>query len=274
MPSTVFTRRPAQARPSSRQESTGVPSSSTVQVPHSPSSQPCFVPVKARSSRSTSSSVLCGAKATSTGSPFSSKAIFTLASGGGIHAKRKLDNRHGPRQLWASMRADWRTAGQAVGKTALVLSVFLSARPPVRLSAQDFRAQALRILKTVPLIDGHNDIPDAIRERGGLDSVDFGVTQPKLMADVPKLRAGAVGAQFWAAYVPVTTIHGGEHPAVYALEQIDLVQRLCRNYRQTLAPAETVADVERNFTAVRVSLSGSKVSCLIGIEGGHAIENS
>src|SRR5207247_2009118 len=130
----------------------------------------------------------------------------TLASGGGIHAKRKLDNRHGPRQLWASMRADWRTAGQAVGKTALVLSVFLSARPPVCLSAQDFRAQALRILKTVPLIDGHNDIPDAIRERGGLDSVDFGVTQPKLMADVPKLRAGAVGGQFWPAYVPVTTI--------------------------------------------------------------------
>src|SRR2546428_775452 len=156
----------------------------------------------------------------------------------------------------------------------LLLLAFLSASPPVRLSAQDYRAQALRILRTVPLVDGHNDIPDAIRERGGLDSVDFGVLQPKLMTDIPKLRAGAVGAQFWAAYVPVTTLHGGEHPAVYALEQIDLVHRLCRKYRQTLAPAETVADVERNFTAVRGSLSGSKGSCLIGIEGGHAIENS
>ncbi len=154
--------------------------------------------------------------------------------------------------------------------------------------AQDYRAQALRILRTVPLVDGHNDIPDAIRERGGLDSVDFGVLQPKLMTDIPKLRAGAVGAQFWAAYVPVTTLHGGEHPAVYALEQIDLVHRLCRKYGQTLAPAETVADVERNFKAERGSLSGlnferprsiatprdSKISCLIGIEGGHAIENS
>src|SRR6266542_3735728 len=88
--------------------------------------------------------------------------------------------------------ADWRTAGQAVGKAGLVLSVFLSARPPVRLSAQDYRAQALRILKTVPLIDGHNDIPDAIRERGGLDSVDFAVLQPKLMTDIRKLRAGGV----------------------------------------------------------------------------------
>jgi membrane dipeptidase len=141
------------------------------------------------------------------------------------------------------------------------------ARPPDRLTAQDYRARAVAILKTVPLIDGHNDIPDAIRERGGLDSVDFAVLQPKLMTDIRKLRAGAVGGQFWAAYVPVTTLHGGEHPAVYALEQIDLIHRLCRRYPQTFAAALTAADVERNFKA-------GKVSCLIGIEGGHAIENS
>ncbi len=87
------------------------------------------------------------------------------------------------------------------------------------------------------------------------------------MTDVPRLRAGGVGGQFWAAYVPVTTIHGGEHPAVYALEQIDLVHRLCRKYPQTFAEATTAAAVERNFKA-------GKISCLIGIEGGHAIENS
>src|SRR5881628_1396157 len=149
----------------------------------------------------------------------------------------------------------------------LLALLLLPVYPSTRLSAQEYRAQALRILKTVPLIDGHNDIPDAIRERGGLDSVDFTVLQPKLMTDIPKLRAGAVGAQYWAAYVPVTTIHGGEHPAVYALEQIDLVHRLCHKYRQTFAPALAAADVERNFKA-------GKVSCLIGIEGGHAIENS
>src|SRR5205809_2215233 len=165
------------------------------------------------------------------------------------------------------MAADWRTGGKAVGRTALGLAVLLSARPPVRLSAQDYRAQALRILKTVPLIDGHNDIPDAIRERGGLDSVDFAVLQPKLMTDIPKLRAGGVGAQFWAAYVPVTTIDSGPHPAVYALEQIDLIKRLCAKYSRDLAMARTAADVERNFKA-------GKISCLIGIEGGHAIENS
>src|SRR6266496_6712008 len=165
------------------------------------------------------------------------------------------------------MAADWRTGGKAVGRTALGLAVLLSASPPVRLSAQDYRAQAVRVLRTTPLIDGHNDIPDAIRERGGLDSVDFSVLQPRLMTDIPKLRAGGVGAQFWAAYVPVTTIHEGEHPAVYALEQIDLVHRLCAKYPQVFAEARAAADIERNFRA-------GKISCLIGIEGGHAIENS
>jgi len=148
-----------------------------------------------------------------------------------------------------------------------VLVAFLSILPSFHLSAQDYRAQALRILRTTPLIDGHNDIPDAIRERGGLDSVDFSVLQPRLMTDIPKLRAGGVGAQFWAAYVPVTTIHEGEHPAVYALEQIDLAHRLCAKYPGAFAEARTAADIERNFKA-------GKISCLIGIEGGHAIENS
>ena len=160
-----------------------------------------------------------------------------------------------------------RTVRRLGGWTVSGIVLFLTVYPTNRLSAQDYRAQALRILKTVPLIDGHNDIPDAIRERGGLDSVDFAVLQPKLMTDIPKLRAGAVGAQFWAAYVPVTTIHAGEHPAVYALEQIDLVHRLCHKYAQTFAAAFTAADIERNFKA-------GKISCLIGIEGGHAIENS
>jgi len=157
--------------------------------------------------------------------------------------------------------------GRWVGRGTSAMMVILAIIPTVQLSAQDYRAQAIRILKTVPLIDGHNDIPDAIRERGGLDSVDLGVSQPKLMTDVPRLQAGHVGAQFWAAYVPVTTMDSGPHPAVYALEQIDLVYRLCSRYPTAMAMATTAAQVERNFAA-------GKISCLIGIEGGHAIENS
>jgi membrane dipeptidase len=150
-------------------------------------------------------------------------------------------------------------------RLALVLALALLAS--WRLAAQDYRAQALRILRTTPLIDGHNDIPDAIRERGGLDSVDFAVLQPTLMTDLPKIRAGGMGGQFWAAYVPVTTMDSGTHPAVYALEQVDLIHRLCAKYPSTMAMAYTAADVQRNFAA-------GKFSCLIGIEGGHAIENS
>jgi membrane dipeptidase len=152
-------------------------------------------------------------------------------------------------------------------RLALVLAALLATASPRRAAAQDYRAQALQILKTVPLIDGHNDLPDVIRERGGLDSVNLAVAQPKLMTDIARLEASGVGGQFWAAYVPVTTLRGGEHPAVYALEQIDLIDRMCRRYPKTFAPARTAADIERNFAAGRIS-------CLIGIEGGHAIENS
>jgi len=150
-----------------------------------------------------------------------------------------------------------------------VLGLLVSVVVPTGLSSQTpaYRDSALRILRTVPLIDGHNDIPDAVREHGGLDSANFAVAQPKYMTDIPRLRAGGVGAQFWAAYVPTTTLHGGEHPAVYALEQIDLIHRLCRRYPDAFAQALTAGDIERNFQAGRIS-------CLIGIEGGHAIENS
>jgi membrane dipeptidase len=147
---------------------------------------------------------------------------------------------------------------------ALLLTVFASFRPSV---AQDFRAQALRILRTTPLVDGHNDIPDAVRERGGLDSVNLARSQPQLHTDIARLKAGGVGAQFWAAYVPVWTMDSGPHPAVYVLEQIDFVHRLCRRHGDVFAPARTAADIQRNFGA-------AKISCLIGIEGGHAIENS
>ncbi|MGH7699843.1 MAG: dipeptidase [Gemmatimonadales bacterium] len=161
------------------------------------------------------------------------------------------------------MSVDRRMVGWAVGCSLALWAV----HPPIRLSAQDYRAQAVRILRATPLVDGHNDIPDAVRDRGGLDSVDLATAQPALHTDLARLRAGAVGAQFWAAYVPVSTLDSGPHPAVYALEQIDFVHRLCRRYPDVFAAARTAADVERNFTA-------GKISCLIGIEGGHAIENS
>lgn len=134
------------------------------------------------------------------------------------------------------------------------------------LASQSLRDQAVRIIRSVPLIDGHNDLPDAMRERGGLDSVDIAAAQPRLHTDLARIAAGGLTAQFWAAYLPVETMDTAPGPAVYALEQIDLIHRLCRKY-PGLALARTAADIEKNFTA-------GKVSCLIGIEGGHAIQNS
>ena len=167
--------------------------------------------------------------------------------------------------------SDGRTVGRLVGTSAfwcVCLGLWVSRSDGQTVSQSD-RARAVAILKTVPLIDGHNDIPHAIRGRGGLDSVNLAVRQPRLMTDIARLRSGGVGGQFWAAYVPVTTMDsgGGPHPAVYALEQIDLTRRLCARNSNTMAMATTAAEVERNFAA-------GKVSCLIGIEGGHAIENS
>ncbi|HSE98337.1 MAG TPA: membrane dipeptidase, partial [Blastocatellia bacterium] len=112
----------------------------------------------------------------------------------------------------------------------LSLVVALSFASTAVLAAQDYRREAIRILRGVPLIDGHNDIPDALRDRPGGDSVNLAVSQPTLMTDITRLRNGQVGGQFWAAYVPVSTRHEGVHPAVYALEQIDFIGRMCAKY--------------------------------------------
>jgi membrane dipeptidase len=134
--------------------------------------------------------------------------------------------------------------------------------------AQDFMARARAIHKQVPLIDGHNDYPWALR---GLDpGRDFSKAEiakpvPSLMTDIPRLRQGGVGGQFWSVYVP-STMQGKE--AVRAtLEQIDIVHRMTKRWPETFEMAYTAADVERSFKAGRI---GS----LVGMEGGHSIDSS
>jgi len=128
------------------------------------------------------------------------------------------------------------------------------------------RARALH--KQVPLIDGHNDYPWALRNVDpGRDLAKADITRPvpSLMTDIPRLRQGGVGGQFWSVYVP-STMQGKE--AVRAtLEQIDIVHRMTRRWPETFELALTAADVERAFKAGRI---GS----LIGMEGGHSIDSS
>jgi membrane dipeptidase len=128
-----------------------------------------------------------------------------------------------------------------------------------------------RLLHQVPLIDGHNDVPWQYRKRTSNDfsaldlAHDTTGLQPAMHTDIPRLRTGAVGGQFWSVYVP-TKISGPE--AVQAtLEQIDVVHRMCARYPESFELALTADDVER------IHRKG-KIASLIGMEGGHSINNS
>ena len=128
------------------------------------------------------------------------------------------------------------------------------------------RARALH--REAPVIDGHNDYPWALREHDparNLDTLDIRVAQPSIMTDIPRLRAGGVGGQFWSVYVPVTL--QGQTAVTATLEQIDIVHRMIRKYPDAFELALTAADVERIRKA-------GKVASLIGMEGGHSIDNS
>ena len=128
------------------------------------------------------------------------------------------------------------------------------------------RAKALHT--QVPLIDGHNDYPWAVRENvpdRDLDKLDITKPQPKIHTDIARLRDGGVGGQFWSVYVPAELTGGAAVTAT--LEQIDIVHRMMRKYPQVFELATTAADVERIFKA-------GKIASLIGMEGGHSIDNS
>ena len=153
-------------------------------------------------------------------------------------------------------------------KHARRLAIFLIVCSAGVSAQGDFLARARALHKQVPLIDGHNDYPWALRQHNAerdLAKLDIRVPQPKLMTDIPRLRAGGVGGQFWSVYIPVTI--QGPAAIVATLEQIDIVHRMVRRYPETFELATTAADVERIFKAGRIA-------SLIGMEGGHSIDNS
>ena len=149
-------------------------------------------------------------------------------------------------------------------KTSLLLLLLT-----VALTAQD--ARVAKLLREVPLIDGHNDLPWQYRERVknhlaqiDLRKVQTGLEKP-LHTDIPRLRRGGLGAQFWSVYVPATLV--GADAVQATMEQIDVVHRMNALYPETFAAARTAEDVRRIH-------AGGKIASLIGIEGGHSIHNS
>ena len=169
--------------------------------------------------------------------------------------------------------------GDARGHAPLLrplLLVMLLASSLATAADTTIEVRVHRVLERTPLVDGHNDLPWEIRERfaSDLSRFDLGAStlalpgppkSPPLMTDIPRLRQGQVGGQFWSVFVPVSV--KGPEVVQTTLEQIDIVKALCARYPHDLGMAYTAADVVRLHKEHRVA-------SLIGVEGGHQINDS
>ena len=160
-----------------------------------------------------------------------------------------------------------------MSKPLIVLSLIalavplLAAAVPQSDPAMD---RARRLLREVPVIDGHNDYPWEVREKAGSDlaKLDMRQPQPSIMTDFARLSAGGVGGQFWSVYVPSPAPGTDVSASVtQVLEQIDIVHRMVARYPDRLSLALTADDIERAQKA-------GKIASLIGMEGGHSINSS
>ena len=151
--------------------------------------------------------------------------------------------------------------------TLLVSAVTGSTLDAQTPSAADM-AKARRVLSTTPLVDGHNDLPWAIREATAAPhDVEAYDLRKKTVGhtDLARLKAGMVGGQFWSIYIPGEIKDSGY--ARVQLEQIDIARRVVAKYPERFQWALT-------SDAVRASFKAGKIGSLLGLEGGHAIENS
>jgi membrane dipeptidase len=148
----------------------------------------------------------------------------------------------------------------------LVLAAAAASQAGAQADSARLLARARAIHRAIPMIDTHNDLPGAIRDGSNNDLAKMNpeLPLPKIDTDLPRMKQGRVGGQFWSAYVPASLVKGGG--ATYALEQIDVIHRMVAQ-SPSLRFATTAADI------VRIHKAG-KIASLIGIEGGYAIENS
>jgi len=131
-------------------------------------------------------------------------------------------------------------------------------------SPPDSQARVTGLLRRHPLIDGHNDLPWEAREQAGydFDQLDLSTRLGSTHTDLPRLRAGGVGAQFWSVWVPSTLPDGAA--VIQTLEQIDAVHQMVARYGDQLGFARTADELEAVFASGRIA-------SLMGAEGGHSI---
>lgn len=142
--------------------------------------------------------------------------------------------------------------------------------PVLAQSSQTEEARVMQILKRTPLIDGHNDLPWALRQGFANDpyKVDLNTNlsnSTRLHTDIPRLRAGGMGGQFWSVYVTASMAPADAAKATF--EQIDTVKRIVAAHPETFELATTADDL------VRIHRAG-KIASLIGMEGGYSIDDS
>jgi len=151
---------------------------------------------------------------------------------------------------------------------ALALALALAPAPALGQGGDAADELVRRVLTQTPLFDGHNDLPWAIREHtgapGNVEAYDLRGRAPG-HTDIPRLRKGMVGAQFWSVYIPFEATEEGA--ARVQLEQIDIARRVIARYPDVFEQAYSVSDVERIF-------GSGRIASVLGMEGGHAIENS
>ncbi len=158
----------------------------------------------------------------------------------------------------------------AVAVASVVAVACLAPFPPTA-SAQEpdpHLERARRILRETPLIDGHNDLPWAIRkfEEAPRNVEAYDISRSTTgHTDLQRLRQGMLGAQFWSVYIPANASDSGF--ARLQLEQIDIARQVIAKYSGHLELAGTASDIERIF-------GQGKIASMLGVEGGHAIENS
>ena len=152
--------------------------------------------------------------------------------------------------------------------TGLCLVALTSACAPAEEPLPEDPVERARALHAkVPLIDGHNDLPWQIRRKANRDvwSIDIAESQPDLHTDIPRLREGMLGAQFWSVYVPASM--QGKEAVRATMEEIDIVYQMAARYPDTFQLAATADEVEAAFAAGRIA-------SMLGIEGGHSIDSS
>ncbi len=154
-------------------------------------------------------------------------------------------------------------------KRFFALAVLIAVMAPslAAQSVESHLARARRILRTTPLIDGHNDLPWAIRRAAAspmdVDAYDLRKTTPG-HTDLQRLRAGLLGGQFWSVYIPGDIADSGY--ARVQLEQIDIGRRVIAKYPEF--------QWALTATGMRTAFRNRRIGSVLGMEGGHAIENS